>query len=278
MTSADLRLIAHELPQTERLPHRKLMFQGAHNFRDLGGYKNAQGQHVKWGCFYRSDRLSNLTDEDLKFLSRLGLRNIIDLRSKSERDGAPSRLPKNSNIEIKEVPVFEDGAFVDTLWSAIASGKLLGKDLHDIMVTSNRNFIRLHTKAFAQFIQIVANAQNTPLMFHCMAGKDRTGFGAALILTILGVSRDDVLKDYLETNTHLANNADVKYQDFKERIGSDASFENLRPILGVHEDYLNAAFETIEEDYGHFNDYLVKALNVTQSMTERMQENFLESL
>lgn len=276
MTPAELRLIASELPHEQRVDNRRLPLDGAHNFRDLGGYTNSHGQQVRWGRLYRSDRLSNLSDEDLKFIQRLNLQSIIDLRSQGERSAAPSRLPDGHTIETHIVPVFEDGAFVDALWRAVASGEVLGKDLHDIMVEANRNFITRHSNAFKNFMQIVSQPVQTPLMFHCMAGKDRTGFGAALILSILDVPMDDILKDYLETNTHLAANAEVKYQDLKDRIGSSASYEDLQPILGVHEDYLNAAFELIKAEYGGLEDYLFKALNVTDDMLARMRENYLE--
>ncbi|MGC6472342.1 MAG: tyrosine-protein phosphatase [Parvibaculales bacterium] len=276
MTPAETRLIAAELPADQRAANRRLSFDGAHNFRDIGGYANPYGQRVKWGRLYRSDRLSNLSAEDLKLLTRLGLQSIIDLRSKGERESAPSRLPEDHSIATHIVPVFEDGAFVDALWRAVASGELLGRDLHDIMVEANRNFITRHAEAFQSFMQIVSQPAQTPLMFHCMAGKDRTGFGAALILSILGVPREEILLDYLETNTHLAANAEEKYQDLKQRVGTHASYEDLRPILGVHEDYLNAAFETIGTEYGGLEDYLSKALGVTDDMLATMRDNYLE--
>ncbi|MGC6476033.1 MAG: tyrosine-protein phosphatase [Parvibaculales bacterium] len=276
MTAAESRPIAHELPFEERPKHRRLFFEGAHNFRDMGGYQTDEGKQVKWGHLYRSDRLSNLTDEDLKFLNRLQLKHIIDFRSDNERNAAPSRLPKESQIETVKLPVFEDGAFVDALWQAIASGQLLGRDLHDIMVEANRNFVRQHNKPFAQFLKIVAQSQNTPLMFHCMAGKDRTGFGAALILTILGVSEEDVLSDYLQTNIHLEANSQLKYEELTTRINSQASYEELKPILGVHEDYLAAAFETIQADYKSFDDYLYRGLGLNERMVENMRRAFLD--
>ncbi|MGC6512270.1 MAG: tyrosine-protein phosphatase [Parvibaculales bacterium] len=278
MTPAETRLIAAELPHDQRHANRRIAFDGAHNFRDLGGYANPYGQKVKWGRLYRSDRLSNLSTEDLKLLKRLGLHSIVDLRSKGEREAAPSRLPDSHAIDTHIVPVFEDGAFVDALWRAVASGELLGRDLHDIMVEANRNFITRHCAAFQNFMRIVSQPAQTPLMFHCMAGKDRTGFGAALILSILGISREVILADYLETNIHLAANAEEKYQDLQSRIGTQASYEDLRPILGVHEDYLNAAFETLEKEYGSLEDYLSKALGVTDQMLDTMRDNYLEQV
>ncbi len=276
MTAAETRPIAHELPSEERPKHRRLFFEGAHNFRDMGGYQTDEGKQVKWGHLYRSDRLSNLTDEDLKFLNRLQLKHIIDFRSENERTAAPSRLPKESQIETVKLPVFEDGAFVDALWQAIASGQLLGRDLHDIMVEANRNFVRQHRQPFAQFLKIVAQSQNTPLMFHCMAGKDRTGFGAALILTILGVGEEDVLADYLQTNIHLEANSQLKYEELTTRINSQASYEELKPILGVHEDYLAAAFETIHTEYKSFDDYLYRGLDLEAQDIENMRRAFLD--
>ncbi len=276
MTAAETRPIAHELPSEERPKHRRLFFEGAHNFRDMGGYQTHEGKQVKWGHLYRSDRLSNLTDEDLKFLNRLQLKHIIDFRSENERTAAPSRLPKESQIETVKLPVFEDGAFVDALWQAIASGQLLGRDLHDIMVEANRNFVRQHRQPFAQFLKIVAQSQNTPLMFHCMAGKDRTGFGAALILTILGVGEEDVLADYLQTNIHLEANSQLKYEELTTRINSQASYEELKPILGVHEDYLAAAFETLHTEYKSFDDYLYRGLNLEAQDIENMRRAFLD--
>lgn len=272
------RPLAVEQSREKRFEHRTLPFQGAHNFRDMGGYKNTDGQVVKWGKLYRSDRLSDITDDDLQFINRLSLRHIVDLRSKGERMSSPSRTTDHKTIVTQLIPIFEEATSVDDLWREISAGRLLGKNLHDAMVNANRNFIRLHNDAFRTFMEFIAVEENAPLMFHCMAGKDRTGFGAAVILTLLGVPFETVMEDYLLTNTNLAVNAQARYEDMKRRTKATASFENLKPILGVHEDYLITAFATIDADYGSFDDYLRQGLQLSDAQIDAMRAHYLESL
>lgn len=266
-----------EMPTDKRPASRTLPFEGAHNFRDMGGYQNTASQTVKWGLLYRADRLSNLSDADLKYIERLSLKHIIDLRSKDEREREPSRTNNHATMSTQLVPIFEKGTFVDELWKAIRSGQALGKKLHDTMVEANKNFVRLHNGAFQNFMALIADVQNAPLLFHCMAGKDRTGFGGALILTLLDVPFDTVLEDYLLTNQNLAGSAEAKYESFKQRTNTSASFEDIKPILGVHEDYLMAAFETIQADYGSFDDYMRRGLALTETQIESLRAYYLES-
>ena len=270
------RPIPSDLPLKQREALRKLPFENASNFRDIGGYKNTQGQTVKWGLIYRADKLSALSSEDELYLDRLGITRIVDFRSVKEREAAPDRISPASSIAIQHVPIAVSGFDVHLIKSQIESGDLQQQRLSQLLVAANRELVEHYTPTYKAWIHSILESNSLPMVFHCTAGKDRTGFGAALILLALDIPKDVVIADYLATNQYTAKQIDNTITKIKWGSLFQTNAEALRPVLGVEERFINEAFITIEEHYGSIENYLVKGLGLTTTKRQQLKALLLE--
>lgn len=178
-----------------RVAERLLPLEGGRNFRDLGGYRAADGRQVRWGRIYRSGVMSGLTDGDRAYLSGLGVKVICDLRSPQERESEPSPFLKAGG---PRVVAFEYD--MNTSLAGLQDLKTRDQAI-DAFAAAYVNFIDLLTPHYADlFARLVAG--EAPLAMNCSAGKDRTGMGSALVLSVLGVPRETVLADYALTQTY----------------------------------------------------------------------------
>lgn len=176
---------------------RLVRLAGCSNLRDLGGYRGADGRTVRFGRAFRSASLASLTDGDLAVVGRLGLRTICDLRGAHERQHAVSRLP-NPAPEVVTLPI--EPTVGASLRDIQARGEATGEDVLSLLTQAYTAYATTKMPQYRALLELAAAPDRLPLLFHCSAGKDRTGFGAALLLTALGVSRQDVMEDYLATN------------------------------------------------------------------------------
>lgn len=233
-------------------------FSGVNNFRDLGGYAAADGRRVQYGRVYRSDELSELNRADLEKLSRLGLKSIVDFRGVEEAGDSPDRLPEGAKLIA--LPV-EAGQVMQLHWHGLPThSKSLG-----MMVSVYKALATDFQDTYREFFKLLANPDHTPLLFHCAAGKDRTGFAAALFLSSLGVERELVMSDYLISRQRLQK---------KYRLGVDYNFE-VEPLFMVYPEFLEASFERIDNDYGGMDAYLRERLGVN---IEWMRTEYTEPL
>ncbi len=275
----DERPIPGEFSPAEREKHRLLSLDGAHNFRDLGGYRTADGRTVKWGVLFRSDKLSELSDDDLEYLKRLKLRRIVDFRSKSERDAEPDRIPLHqSPIRVIENPISPVGLGSDP---AVLKDKILSGDIEDLNVTeffmkANRAFVTDNGREFGGWIRSLAEPDSLPSLFHCTAGKDRTGFGAAIVLLALGVPKEDVIRDYMLTNIYTKDQIRKKLIQIRIFSLFRTDPETVRPLLGVERGFIGAAFNTMEEKYGSIEDYLREELGINDKIRKKLRGALLE--
>jgi protein-tyrosine phosphatase len=260
---------------SETPKNRLLYFSGAKNFRDLGGYQTADGRTVRWERLYRSDSLHKLNSADIKRLSALGLDRVIDLRSQLETKRQPDRLPLKWAGRLVEIPILDS-----TTQATQESRREFLRNLKNIdpIQYMNQMNVELATKftpQMKQFVDEVLSANGRPILFHCAAGKDRTGFAAAILLRMLGVGQDVVLHDYQLTNQYLQKGYAraltlmrwIKGRDFSVAIGK---------FMEAHPGYLGAAFESIDLQYGSFDDYLLKGLGLTKDDTQRLSSLYLE--
>jgi len=184
---------------TPAVQERLLPLQGGRNFRDLGGYRSADGRRVKWGLLYRSGSMHGLTASDYATLQRRGIRVVCDLRDTRERAAEPVRWPAAGAPRVLSDDYLLDmrdllpaGAMKD--WTAEMARAAMTASYPKMLVQFRGQYRRM----FAELL-----AGHAPLAFNCSAGKDRTGIAAALLLTALGVPRDTVIEDYLLTNRYL---------------------------------------------------------------------------
>jgi protein-tyrosine phosphatase len=244
-------------------PARHLNLAGASNFRDLGGYAASDGRRVRWRQLFRSNHLGHVTSADIEILRGLGLKNAFDFRGTEERVAALCAL---SEIEVHSLPI--EPTVIAALRARLAEGIALSSaDAVDVMRDSYRNYVHQNTLSFrALFAHLVED--RAPLVIHCTAGKDRTGFACALILQALGVSDEVIAEDYLLTNR------------FYRRDSSTSSDlpDDVRQVLGsVETSFLAAAYEAIDADYGDLENYFSDGLGVGERERATLRARYLES-
>ena len=269
-------VVPAELPATERDQHRLLNFEGISNFRDLGGYRAADGRQVKWGVLYRAGTLAHSSNADLQGLEQLNLKTLIDFRSAAEKEQEPNRLPDPAGFTVVEIPTLDDGnqAMVGEIMERIETGNFDGLDPNQMMLDANRQFASTFTPQFRQFIKDVQETNGAPIVWHCSAGKDRTGFAAAILLRILGVPRDVVMQDYMASKQHALEARKSQLLLLRLFKGQEAA-DKLTVLMGVEEDWLRAAFEQIDSDWGSFENYVRKGLQLTNSDVAELKNTLL---
>ncbi len=235
--------------------------QGVSNLRDLGGYRTANGRRVRRGLVFRSAALAGLTPGDEQEVAQLGLRRICDLRGVEEGRAAPTRLQGPVIVPLPIEPTVGAG-LRDILRTTGATGEALESVLTDAYVA-----YALASGAQYRAILALLLEGETPLLFHCSAGKDRTGFGAALLLTALGVPWDTVVADFQATD-RLWRRDTVH--------SSDLPAELREKLLRAEPAYLAAAFEAARRVHGSLDAYLAGALDLGPANRAKLQAALLE--
>ncbi len=232
---------------TGLLAENHLPMTGGYNFRDLGGIRTKEGRFVKWGKIFRSDGLDKLTDQDLRYLSSIPIVSIVDFRSSEEKEQAPDRVP-SSTVRSYAYPVFP-GNFTTSDLSRIDSAAIdsLMAHINTLLVTDS-----IFIKRYKDLFMLLQNRHDVPLLFHCSAGKDRTGMGAALILFALGVDEETVMQDYLASNVYLGDKYNALITKHPE----------LKSLMEVKKEYLKAAINHIIAEHGAIENYLTGKLEV----------------
>ena len=270
------RPIPVKFAENLREDYRKLPFTGAHNFRDLGGYKTEDGRRIKWGKIYRSDNLHSLTDEDVKYLSRLNIKSVVDFRSDEERESEPDRLTPGMTqvlLPIKFQPKELDDETLKNLMKNLTFGTL---DSSNLLTDFNIVIVKDFADEYKKFFRHVIENNAEPIVFHCTAGKDRAGFASAMILTVLGVPREKVIEDYLLTNTYVKDHVDSEMLEIELKTFFRADTDNLRKINLVAERYIQAAFDTIDSEWGGMDNYISGPLSLTEEDILKLQDFYLE--
>ena len=266
------RPIPANLSENLREDTRKLPFTGAHNFRDLGGYKTSDGKTVKWGKVYRSDNLHSLTDEDLKYMERLNIKSVVDFRSDEERNEEPDRLTPDMTPILLPIK-FEPEGVTENLTRDLTFGNL---DSSNLLRDFNIILVKEFTEEYREFFRHIVDNGGEPFVLHCTAGKDRAGFGSAMILTVLGVPREKIIEDYLLTNTYVSDHVDRKLLETELKTFFRADSDNLRKINFVEERYIQAAFDTIDSHWGGMDQYISEGLNLTEEDIGKIRNYYLE--
>jgi len=248
-------------------------FQSLDNFRDFGGYPTTDGRRVVSGRLFRSAHHADLTETDLAALDGLGLGTVIDLRRPVERDRQPSRRPAGSAGVVLDNALDRTGeaphiTFLKTQDLTADSGRRFMTRTYAEM-----QFAPAHLDLFGRYFDTLADT-DTPVLIHCTAGKDRTGMLVALTHHLLGVHRDDMIADYLLTNTavDLEARAPAIARQLEKRTGRIASHEAVVAFLGVDAVFLETALATIIERHGSVDAYLEQALGVDVALRDRIGE------
>lgn len=261
--------------ETITLAERRLILQGTPNFRDLGGYPTVDGRRIKWGKLYRSGRLSTLTEEDIRYFNGLGVSMVCDFRQDLERDLEPTQLGNENTPVFNGLPVMLGGCerFMNNLYHGVI-------EIYDsaaFMEDLNRDFVINQLAQYTQMFHFLLSGDH-PVLIHCASGKDRTGFGAALILDVLGVDEATIIEDYLLTNDFLSVESEVERLSgtFRDPKGTEVPESVLRPLIEVRPEYLHACFEEIDKRYGTRARFHEVALGLDQARLSELKNHYLE--
>jgi len=241
-------------------PLRHFNLQGASNFRDLGGYATRDGHRVRWRQIFRSNHLGHLTASDVEVVRGLGVRSAFDFRGVEERAAAACVIEE---IAVHSLPI--EPTVVAALRARLQARALSSADALEIMRESYRNYVRQNTHSFRELFAHLLE-DRAPLVIHCTAGKDRTGFACALLLHALGVPADVIAEDYLLTNRFYRrdpNSSPDLPDDVRQAIGS------------VEASFLAAGLDTVRADYGDLEDYFRNGLGLGGPERSELKARYL---
>lgn len=253
----------------------RIPLNGTPNFRDFGGYHNRTGRRVKRGALFRSGHLSALTSADLNAVGELDIRLVFDFREEPERLREPSLFPPGAEPSVVLLPIGPGRTLNINVLEAAAGQTIDSDDVVDFMCRVNRELVEGYSGQYRQMFEHILNAPGGATLIHCSAGKDRTGFAAAMILSALDVAEEAIFRDYLLSALYF--NIDVELQAICQRIKWQGDAHIMRPVLEVREEYLQTAFAAIRERYVELNDYLREELGVDKAARELLQQRFLEA-
>jgi protein-tyrosine phosphatase len=247
---------------------RFLPLESVNNFRDIGGYETEDGHTVHWGKVFRSGNLCRLNPRDMDYLENLGIKQVFDLRTTETMEKHPNRLPPSASLHHSAVyeQEFNQEVFPALLFRRHKLGEILG--------SGYIKWLDSGASAFGQLFDQIANPDNLPLVFHCTAGKDRTGIAAALLYALLGVPNETIIADYTLTNQVFKK----LYQEFIEsergrRLGIPPS--DIKIMLAANPNWIDTTLNTVRSKYGSASGYLREAAGISQGTIDAIRTSLL---
>ncbi|WP_321384970.1 tyrosine-protein phosphatase [uncultured Enterococcus sp.] len=271
---------------------RRLPITGLYNCRDLGGYLTVDGRMTKWGLIYRSDAPDHLASADWAYLKNMKISSVIDLRSPAEIELNPditvgekhhynfdphalvarkaSETPSNTSNKDKQK--------VEKLvaLSTTKEGQEQLIQMQQQMVGQMRELVLSEKakEAYTEFLQVLLRGE-VPDLFHCQGGKDRTGWAAAIILGLLGVDKATIYADYFLTEQYNHPRNEKRMAIYKQYTDDSFVLDYLASLQQTKAEYLDSAFQAMEETYSTMENYAVQALEMTEAGIEKLQELYL---
>lgn len=253
------------------------------NLRDLGGMIGADGRRIRSGLLLRSEQLYNASQQDIALLEALPLKKIVDFRNPKEAAEKPD--PEMAGCVNRNLSIIDESSLVSWEQDKSAQGQ---KDMDKLkddpdsgakgMREVYRNFIRMpfSRAQYARFLREILDTEDGAVLWHCTLGKDRCGWGSVLVQSLLGVSREAIIADYMYTNVCLKDEiagmmAMLRKITANTNVGGAGS-----ALVEAREEYIMAAFEEADKQYGSMDAYLEEGLGVDAEMRKRFRERFLE--
>ncbi|MFJ7263653.1 tyrosine-protein phosphatase [Streptomyces globosus] len=264
-------------PPAGRAPEPQLA--GVRNFRDVGGLPTLDGRRVRSGRLYRSGHLAHATETDAEFLESLGLHTVFDFRNAVDQAMEGPDIPL-AGVRNLNIPLSDPAAGAD-FWTMVRDGDteqlrgILGDGRAAARMTdSYRAMVVERTAEHGRVLHALAE-DSVPALLHCAAGKDRAGVAVAVTLLALGVEREAILADYLESN--------APHRRYRVRPGSGIpearspeATELLAPLFDARAAYLAAAFDTIDARWGGTDRYLAEGLRLAPATLDRLRDRLLD--
>lgn len=247
---------------------REVKLEGGINFRDLGAYPTQSGKKVKQGKIYRSADISKLTDQDLKKLEALHLAVDCDLRGPAEVKAAPDRIP--TGVRYINLPAGSENTGTMNNSFSMMKNTVNGDSLIKSFYDKTEHF---RAKYKPMFDSLLTLKDNESLLFHCTAGKDRTGMAAMLILSALGVDEKTIVADYTATNYYRAQSNE---QYIGGMVQNGIKPEVAKAMMAANASYIQVTFDTLKKQYGSVEQFLVKEIELTPEKMNKLKAKFLE--
>lgn len=283
--------LIREKKQSYTIGERTLRVEGMNNFRDMGGYETSDGTSVKWGMLYRSDHIHNATDKGVEFLKTLDIHTVIDYRSDIEVTKYPNKsIDENVNIyqldpsahaaelsaQFQSSKENEDINLINKIIEQKENGTLVSQA--NIIKKQYQTFARGEEskKAFSEMLHIIADPKAPAVVQHCRGGKDRTGFGALLVLGILGVSKEDIVEDYLLTGVNRIERNEVKMEGYKKLTDDPEVLSHLYSFIDTKSEFIETSIDEIVNHYGAIEKYVIAELGVSQEEIKRIKAIYCE--
>ena len=250
--------------------------KNVNNFRYLGGIKNMEGKVLKDSLIYRSGNLHQLKKSSFNQLEKMNITKVIDLRTKQEITKEPDRLPKNVSLQVYSA--FEDKN--DEMGNAknlALKGKISKKDADQRMIKFYTDYVSENPEVIKKIITDILDSKQ-PVLYHCTAGKDRTGMITALILKVLKFDDSVIFEEYLQSNN-------LRKKIIQQRLNLAHTFHFVYPRLDIgvvektswiERKYLRSAFDEIDKKYGSMDNYIHQVLGISESQREIYIQKFLQ--
>lgn len=236
---------------------RRIYMDGTGNFRDLGGIRTSDGKTVAWGKIFRCGDMGKLSGNDLNFIKNAGITDVIDFRTESEIKSSPDQYPADASInrihaQIGQKDPEEMNKFMKTTMNPAATPTEVERvftGFYENMITQIKDYKPL-------FEELLANAGNESILFHCTAGKDRTGLASALILSALNVPEETIVEEYYLSNLY------TRKMFAKHPMMSRIKPEIAEVLAGVKPAYIQASLAKIKLKYGSVQKMLESELGL----------------
>ncbi|MFC4349364.1 tyrosine-protein phosphatase [Kordiimonas lipolytica] len=259
---------------------RIIPMPGVKNFRDMGGYIGADGRTMRWGKLYRSGHWAEFTGNRETAAPAYGITTVVDFRSDAEKKRHPVGWPDGWAPTYHATPIGGNAAaWVQELYERLSTSPFPAKELRDQFILAFETIPVANADGLKRFFDILVEGEtNDSVLFHCTAGKDRTGIAGALLMRVLGVAEADITADFLMTNdaVDLPAASAVIAQRLSEKAGRTINPADVHPLVGVEPAFLDAAHKSIDKAFGSVDAYLVDRLGLTPDRQGRLRDLFLE--
>jgi protein-tyrosine phosphatase len=247
---------------------KNMEIENSPNFRSLSGIHNKDGKKIKDDIIFRSGNFSKLTENDIKKFDALNITTIVDFRSDDEIKKDPDFIPAGEKIEITRANIGSiNGKEMGQFMKVMMAPTFNEAQVDSLMIVANKGFAE-SAKDFKPFFDEVKKKE-TVVLFHCTAGKDRTGFASSLLLHILDVSDEEIMKDYLRSNEAIAKTDLSKYKAY------GIPEERMAKLMGVKQAYLESAWNAAIKKYGSIDKMLLVEYGIDKKVKKQIQKKYL---
>jgi protein-tyrosine phosphatase len=259
---------------------RTIPLSGVKNFRDMGGYVSADGRTMRWGHIFRSGHLSDMTEDcGVEMLAR-DIETVIDFRSDAEKVRHPVHWPEGWIPDYHPIPIGGNAAaWVKELYEKLATTDFPAQELRDQFIQAFKTIPMANKEGLKLFFEtLITQHKGNAMLFHCTAGKDRTGIAGALLMKALDVSEEQIMEDFLRTNdaVDLEETSSTIAEWLSTKSGQTIKPGDVLPLVGVEADFLQASYQVLREKYGSVEGYLESALGLSPTKIEKLKDLFLK--